>query len=69
MAIPVAYGSSQSRGRIGAAAAVLWHNYNNAGSRPYLRPKLQLAGTLDPQPTEQGQGWNPRILMETTSGP
>ena len=29
------------------------------GSEPRLRPTPQLAATLDPRPTEQGQGLNP----------
>ena len=31
-AAPVAYGSSQARGQIGAAAASLYHSHSNAGS-------------------------------------
>ena len=34
----VAYGSFQTRGRIGAAAANLHHSHNNTGSEPRLRP-------------------------------
>ena len=55
-ATPAAYGSSQARGRIGAAAAILGHSHHNTGSEPRLRPTPQLTATLDPQPTEQGQG-------------
>ena len=54
---PAAYGSSQARGWIGAAAACLHHS--NRGSEVYLRPTLQLTITLDPQPTEQSQESNP----------
>ena len=32
MAVPVAYGSSQARGQIGAAAAGLQHSHSNSGS-------------------------------------
>ena len=39
---PVAYGSSQARGRIEAAAASLWHSHSNAGSQPRLQPTPQL---------------------------
>ena len=57
-AAPVAYGDSQARGLIGTAAANL--HQSNAGSKPYLLPTPQLMATLDPQPTEQGQGSNPQ---------
>ena len=33
---PAAYGSSQARGRVGAAAASLHHSHSHAGSRPCL---------------------------------
>ena len=57
----VAYGSSQARGLIGAAAATgLCHSHSNARSMPHLQPTPQLMATPDPQPTERGQGWNPR---------
>ena len=46
MAVPVAYGSSQASGLIGAAAASLHHG--NIRSVPHLQPTLQLAATLDP---------------------
>ena len=42
----VAYGSSQARGRLGAAAAGLRHSHRNAGSEPHLR--LQLMAMPDP---------------------
>ena len=35
-AIPMAYGGSQARGRIGAVAASLCHSHSNAGSKPLL---------------------------------
>ena len=35
-AAPVAYGSSQARGRIEAVAAGLCHHHSNAGSEPHL---------------------------------
>ena len=57
-AIPMAYGGSQARGRIGVVATSLHHSYSNEGSNPCLRPTPQLKATLDPQPTEQGQGLN-----------
>ena len=45
-AVPVAYGCSQARGLIGAAAEGLRHS--NAGSEPCLRPTPQLMATPDP---------------------
>ena len=46
-ATPVARGSSQARGQVGAAAAVLHHSHSNAGSEPRLQPIPQLTPTLD----------------------
>ena len=42
-AAPVAYGSSQARGRIRAVASGLCHNHSNARSKPHLWTALQLA--------------------------
>ena len=47
-AAPVAYESSQGRGRIGAAPVGLYHGHSNAGSESCLWPVLQLEVTLDP---------------------
>ena len=58
-AAPAAYGSSQARGPIGAAAAGLHHSHSNTRSELCLRPTPQVTATLDPQPTEPGQGSNP----------
>ena len=58
-AAPIAYGSSQARGGIGAIAAGLCHSHSNKRSKPHLQPTPQLTATLDPQPAEQGQGLNP----------
>ena len=55
-----AYGSFQARGRIRAVAASLHQSHSNSGSKPCLQPIPQLTATLDPQPTEQGQGSNPQ---------
>ena len=55
----MAYGSSQARGQIGAAAKDLCHSHSNVESEPYRGPAPQLAAMQDPQPTEQGQGLNP----------
>ena len=41
-AAPVAHGSSQVRGHIGAAAAGLCHSHGNTGSKLGLRPMWQL---------------------------
>ena len=47
-ATPVAYGSSQARGGIRAAAAGLHHSHSNVGSEPCLQPRPQLTATPDP---------------------
>ena len=57
---PVAYRSSQARGPIGAVAASLHHSHRDVGSESCLRPTPQLRATLDPSPTERGQGSNLR---------
>ena len=44
----MAYGSSQSRGQIGAAAAGLHYSHSNTRSKPCLSPTLQLTATSDP---------------------
>ena len=51
-AAPTAYGGSQARGLIGAAAAGLHHSHSNVGSELRLRPTPQPTATPDPQPTE-----------------
>ena len=51
-AIPAGYRSSQARGQILAAAAVLCYSPSNARSEPHLQPTLQLMATPDPSPTE-----------------
>ena len=55
---PVAYGSSQARSQIRTATASLHHSHSNTRSKPCLQPTLQLTATPDPEPTEQGQGFN-----------
>ena len=47
-ATPVAYGSSQARGRIRAAAAGLRHSHSNARCKLRLQPTPQLTATPDP---------------------
>ena len=59
-AIPMAYGSSQARGQIGATAASLHHSHSNTRSQPHLQSTLHHMATLDPWPTAQGQGLNLR---------
>ena len=48
----MAYGSSQARGRIRAAAASLCCSHSNLESEAHLRPTLQLMAMPDPQATE-----------------
>ena len=57
-ATPAAYGSSQARGPIRAAAASLRHSHSNTGAEANLPPPPQLTATLNPYPTERGQGSN-----------
>ena len=45
---PVASGSSQARGPVGATVANLHHSHSNAGSEPSLRLTPQLMATPDP---------------------
>uniref|UniRef100_A0A8C3YHJ8 Immunoglobulin V-set domain-containing protein n=1 Tax=Catagonus wagneri TaxID=51154 RepID=A0A8C3YHJ8_9CETA len=47
-AAPLAYGDSQARSRIRAAAAGLRHSHSNAGSESRLRPTPQFTATPDP---------------------
>ena len=56
----MAYGESQARGSIGAAATSLRQSHSNEQSELHLQPTTQLKAMLDPQPTEQGQGLNPQ---------
>ena len=44
---------------IGAAAAGLHHSHSDTKSEAILQLTPQLTATLDPQPTERGQGSNP----------
>ena len=46
-AAPMAYGSSQARGRIRAVATSLHHSHSKAGSEPHLQT-TQLTATPDP---------------------
>ena len=56
----MAHGGSQASGPFRAVAAGLCHSHSNNESKPSLQPIPQLMATPDPQPTEQGQGSNPR---------
>ena len=47
-AAPVAYGSSEARGPVGATAVGLSHNQSNSGSKQHLQPTPQLKVTLHP---------------------
>ena len=47
-AAPTAYGSSQARGQIGAAAVNLRDSHRKVGFKPHLQPTPQLTATLDP---------------------
>ena len=47
-AVPTAYGGSQARGLIGAAAAGLRHSHDSARSELRLRPTPQLIAMPDP---------------------
>ena len=47
-ATPAAYGGSQARGLIRAAAASLRQSHSNAGSKLHLQPTSLLTATPDP---------------------
>ena len=47
-AVPMAYGSSQARGRIRPIAADLHHSHSSVGSEPCLQPTPQLLAMPDP---------------------
>ena len=51
--------ASELQHQIGAVATGLHHSHNNMGSKLRLCPIPQLMATLDPRPTEQGQGSDP----------
>ena len=60
-AAPVAYGSSQAKDRIIAAAAGLHHSQSHARSKSHLQPIPQLVATPDLWPIDQSQGSNPHL--------
>ena len=47
MALPMAHGSSQARGRLGAVPASLRHGCSIVGSEPHLPPTSQLTAMTD----------------------
>ena len=57
-AVPLAYGSSQARSPIRAAAASLYHSHSKVGSKPPPQPTPQLTAKADPPPAERDQGLN-----------
>ena len=54
-ATPVAYGSSQALGWIGATAAGLHHSLSNARCKQRLWPTPQLTATPDPHPLSKAR--------------
>ena len=60
-ATPSAYGSSQARGWIGAAAAGLCHSHNNTRSELHLWPVLQLVAMPDPLTNWMKPGIEPKF--------
>ena len=48
IATPAAFGGSQARGQIGAAAGALHHSHSNARSELHLGPTPQFTTMLDP---------------------
>ena len=64
-AVPMAYGSSQDRGWIGAAAMSLYHSQSNEGSKTHLWPTPQLTAMPDPDPLSEARDQT-HILMDTS---
>ena len=67
-AAPAAYGRSQARGRIGAAATSLHRSHSKAPSEPHLQPTPKLLARRILKPLSEARD-HPRILTETVSGP
>ena len=63
--VPVTFGSSQARGRIGAAGANLRHSRSNARSEPCLWLAAQLMATPDPWPPNEARH-RTCFLMDTS---
>ena len=64
-ALPEAYGSSQARGWVGAAAAGLSHSHSNTRSESHLQPTLQLTAMPDPYSLSEARDWT-YILIDTS---
>ena len=64
-ATPSAYGSSQTSGQIGAAAAGLHHSHSTARSEPHLPPTLQSVAMLDLYSLSRARDQT-HILMDTS---
>ena len=64
-ATPTAYGSSQARGRIGAAVTSLHHSHSSARSEPHLQPtpSLQQCWILSPMSRARDQT---HLFMDTS---
>ena len=59
-ATPTAYGGSQAGGSNWSCSHQPMPEHSNTGSERHLQPTPQLTARLDPQPTEQGRGSNPK---------
>ena len=62
-AVPKAYGSSQARGSIGAAASGLHHSRSNARSEPHLWPIPRQCRILNP--LSEARDWT-HVLVDTS---
>ena len=62
-AILVAYGSSQARDQIGAAAADLYHSHSNTRSEPYCDLQHSLWQNQIPDPLSEARD-QMRVLMD-----
>ena len=61
MAAPVAYGGSQARGQMRAAAARLHHSHSNVGSELCLQPTPHLKAMPDPYPLSEARNPKPHV--------
>ena len=62
---PVAYRSSQARGRVTATAVGLHHSQGSARSKPCLRPTPQLMQHQIPNPLSKARDWT-HVFMDTS---
>ena len=62
-AAPEAYGDSQARGWIGAAATGLRQSHSNAGSEPGLRPTPQLTQRRIVNPLSKGRDRTRNLMV------